>query len=199
VQAIPVFAGLSDGPYRTEHLESKLIGRVVGVAPSPLGLAPAAGWENEEAGNAAFDAAEYIGVLLAADYKPYVFPEQQTRLGLWRAYPERRLTESEQPAGVARAVRAFDVDGETAACEANGLLVSAIWKGENGAPVLQEGAARCAATALSIHRAGKSAGNNLACRNPRTCQRRTRVSRAAIPFAIRSYFCPKNSSGVFLV
>ena len=54
---VPVFTGLSDGPYRTEHLQSKLIGRVVGVAFSPLGglLAPAAGWENEAAANAAFD------------------------------------------------------------------------------------------------------------------------------------------------
>jgi hypothetical protein len=33
---IPVYAGLSDGPYRTEHLQTKLIGRVVGVALSPL-------------------------------------------------------------------------------------------------------------------------------------------------------------------
>jgi hypothetical protein len=73
---IPVFAGLSNGPYRTEHLESKLIGRVVGVASSPLGelLAPAAGWENEEAGNAAFDPAEYLDTLLAADFEPHVFP-----------------------------------------------------------------------------------------------------------------------------
>lgn len=57
-----MFAGLSDGPYQTEYLRSKLIGRVVGVASSPLGglLEPSAGWLNEAAGNAAFDPAEYI-------------------------------------------------------------------------------------------------------------------------------------------
>jgi hypothetical protein len=72
---IPVFAGMSDGPYITEHLQSKLIGRVVGVAFSPLHpfLAESAGYENEDAGNAAFDPAEYIDVLIATGHRPYLF------------------------------------------------------------------------------------------------------------------------------
>jgi len=70
-----VFAGMSDGPYTTEHLQSKLIGRVVGVAFSPLHpfLPESAGYENENAGNAAFDPAEYIDVLIATGHRPYVY------------------------------------------------------------------------------------------------------------------------------
>ena len=38
LQRIPVFVGLSDGPYRAAHLTKKfLLGRVVGYAMSPLG------------------------------------------------------------------------------------------------------------------------------------------------------------------
>jgi hypothetical protein len=43
---IPVFAGLSDGPYNSRHLKKKLLGRVVGYANAPLGglLEPCRGW-----------------------------------------------------------------------------------------------------------------------------------------------------------
>jgi hypothetical protein len=43
---IPVFAGLSDGPYKPRHLRKKLLGRVVGYAEAALGrlLQPCAGW-----------------------------------------------------------------------------------------------------------------------------------------------------------
>ena len=90
--SIPVFAGLSDGPYRTEHLQSKLIGRVVGVAFSPLGglLAPAAGYENEEAANAAFDPVEYIDVLLATGHKPAVCCDERGEPRLYYEEPPRR-------------------------------------------------------------------------------------------------------------
>jgi hypothetical protein len=72
--SIPVFAGLSDGPYETESLQSKLIGRIVGVALSPLDrlITETAGYENEEAGNAAFDPGEYLDALIAAGYGPSV-------------------------------------------------------------------------------------------------------------------------------
>jgi collagen triple helix repeat protein len=45
------------------------------------------------------------------------------------------------PPGVA-GLRAFDVSTETAACEINEVLVSALCKG-GGPPVLQGGTARC--------------------------------------------------------
>jgi hypothetical protein len=95
---IPIFAGLSDGPYRTERLQSKLIGRVVGVAFSALGdlMAPAAGWENEEAGNAAFDPAEYISALLSADFAPYVFRSGKNEWNYIEHFPGRRLTDAEE-------------------------------------------------------------------------------------------------------
>ncbi len=42
-QRIPVFAGLSDGPYETSYIQRKLLlGRVVGYAMSPLGRPAAA-------------------------------------------------------------------------------------------------------------------------------------------------------------
>jgi hypothetical protein len=68
---IPVFAGLSDGPYSTEHLRSKLVGRVVGYSVVPMGktIAPEADYCNEACGNAAFDPAEYVDVLIAAGYR----------------------------------------------------------------------------------------------------------------------------------
>jgi hypothetical protein len=48
------------------------------------------------------------------------------------------------PPGPANAnLRAFDVNGETAACEANEVLVSALCKDGGGPPVLQGGAVRC--------------------------------------------------------
>jgi hypothetical protein len=43
---IPVFAGMSDGPYNPGHLKKKLLGRVVGYAGAPLGglLEPSLGF-----------------------------------------------------------------------------------------------------------------------------------------------------------
>lgn len=68
----PIYAGMSDGPYRTENLQPKLIGRVVGVAFTALGgqLPSCAGWEDEETGNAAFDPAEYLDVLIRTGHEP---------------------------------------------------------------------------------------------------------------------------------
>jgi hypothetical protein len=54
---IPLFTGLTAGPYdAAEHyLQKQFIGRVVGYATNSFGeaIAPEAGWENREAGNAA--------------------------------------------------------------------------------------------------------------------------------------------------
>ena len=89
----PVYAGLSDGPYETEHLQEKLIGRVVGVAFTALGnqLAPVAGWEDEEAGNAAFDPVEYLDVLLATGHWPRICGGTH----YYEQMPQRALTKAE--------------------------------------------------------------------------------------------------------
>jgi hypothetical protein len=127
---IPVFAGLSDGPYRTEHLQSKLIGRVVGVASSALGklLAQAAGWENEEAGNAAFDPAEYLETLLAADYKPCAFPSTKHGWDYCELFPERRLTDAEEAAVMAMRYKfcaaSTALDRVIGECKRRGLVVA---------------------------------------------------------------------------
>jgi hypothetical protein len=34
---VPLFSGMSDGPYNTAHLKTKTVGRIVGFAQSPLG------------------------------------------------------------------------------------------------------------------------------------------------------------------
>ena len=44
-------------------------------------------------------------------------------------------------------LRSFDVNGDSFACEANEVLVSAICKGAGGPPVLQGASARCAGAA----------------------------------------------------
>jgi hypothetical protein len=46
IGGVPVFAGLSDGPYSARHLKKKLLGHVVGYALAALGglLEPCAGW-----------------------------------------------------------------------------------------------------------------------------------------------------------
>jgi hypothetical protein len=97
---IPIFSGLSDGPHWTKNLQSRLSGRVVGVASSPLGelLAPRAGWENEEAGNAAFDPAEYVDAFLAAGYRPYVLIGRDGRTHYFEHFPERRQSEAQEDA-----------------------------------------------------------------------------------------------------
>lgn len=91
----PVYAGLSDGPYRTEHLQSKLIGRVLGVAFTALGnqLPTCAGWEDEEAGNAAFDPAEYLDVLIRTGHEPRIQGDYY-----FEKMPGRALTKAEQAA-----------------------------------------------------------------------------------------------------
>lgn len=101
---VPVFAGLSDGPYRTEHLQSRLVGRVVGVAFTSLGnlIAPTAGWEHEAAGNAAFDPAEYVDVLIATGHKPRVMCAERGRpRGYYEEMPHRALTDAEDAAHMA--------------------------------------------------------------------------------------------------
>jgi hypothetical protein len=94
----PVYAGLSDGPYRTEHLQSKLIGRVVGVAFTALGnqLPSCAGWEDEEAGNAAFDPAEYLDVLIRTGHEPQIHGGYY-----FEKIPDRALTKAEDAAVMA--------------------------------------------------------------------------------------------------
>jgi hypothetical protein len=94
----PVYAGLSDGPYRTEHLQSKLIGRVLGVAFTALGnqLPTCAGWEDEEAGNAAFDPTEYLDVLIRTGHEPRIY-----RGHYFEKMPDRALTRAEDAAVMA--------------------------------------------------------------------------------------------------
>jgi hypothetical protein len=74
---IPVFDGLSDGPYETDHLQSKLIGRVVGVAFSALDALirdePPDESELRRA-DEAFDPVEYVDLLLSDGRAPFVVP-----------------------------------------------------------------------------------------------------------------------------
>lgn len=102
--SIPVYAGLSDGPYETEGLQPKLLGRIIGVAFASLGalMDPTAGYENEEAGNAAFDPAEYLDVLLAAGYGPAVCCDANGNVQSYsEMMPQRRETKAEQAAVLA--------------------------------------------------------------------------------------------------
>ncbi len=91
----PIYAGMSDGPYRTENLQPKLIGRVVGVAFTALGgqLPSCAGWEDEETGNAAFDPAEYLDVLIRTGHEPQLQGNYY-----YEKVPDRALTKAEQTA-----------------------------------------------------------------------------------------------------
>lgn len=100
---VPVFAGLSDGPYQTDHLQSRLIGRVVGVASLDLGglIAPAAGWLNEAAGNAAFDPAEYVDVLIRTGHRPNVLYDKGKPRWYFEEMPNRRETKAERSAMLA--------------------------------------------------------------------------------------------------
>jgi hypothetical protein len=90
VDGLKLFEGLSDGPYQPEDLRGELVGRVVGYAPSPLGnqLAAARGWIDEHAGNAAFDATEYIEVLLAAGYTVRAIVDRDGREFLLELVPD---------------------------------------------------------------------------------------------------------------
>lgn len=92
LDGIPLYAGLSDGPYDGANLRSRLIGRVVGYAKSPLGnqLEAAAGWLDEDKGNAAFNPAEYVDALLAAGYRPCVDVDPAGRETYYEMFPERQ-------------------------------------------------------------------------------------------------------------
>ena len=48
---IPLFAGLSEGPYTTKNMQSALVGRVIGYALKPLGklIAPKGGYDDRRA------------------------------------------------------------------------------------------------------------------------------------------------------
>ena len=91
--ASPFSPASADGPYRTEHLQPKLVGRIVGVALSPLDglLAEAAGYENEVAGNLAFDPVEYINVLILTGHKPHIY-----RRAYFEEMPHRALSDAEE-------------------------------------------------------------------------------------------------------
>jgi hypothetical protein len=99
INGIPIFAGLSDGPYDAakQYLQTQFIGRVVGYAANSFGhlIAPEAGWENEKEGNAAFDAAEYLDVLIAAGYKPYVQMDRAGRPRYCESFPRDPVSEKD--------------------------------------------------------------------------------------------------------
>jgi len=91
---VPLFAGLTDGPFRGEELQQRhLAGRVVGVALTSLGklIAPEAGWHDEAGGNAAFNPAEYLDVLIATGHRPYMCDGTYFEM-----MPERALSEAEE-------------------------------------------------------------------------------------------------------
>jgi hypothetical protein len=98
IDGIPLFAGLSDGPYDAAkpYLQTQFIGRVVGYAANSFGhvIAPEAGWENEEEGNAAFDPAEYLDVLIAAGYEPYVQYDRAGRSHYGESFPRDPVDEN---------------------------------------------------------------------------------------------------------
>jgi hypothetical protein len=130
VAGIPLFAGLSDGPYDAaeQYLQTQFIGRVVGYAANSFGhrLAPEAGWENEEEGNAAFDAAGYLDTLIAAGYEPAVFYDRAGRPRLIETFPEDRVTEAHNAAVTAVRTKycaaSLAVDRVIAECIRRGLL-----------------------------------------------------------------------------
>lgn len=94
VHGVPLFAGLTDGPYVAETLQQRHIaGRVVGFARTSLGkqIAPEAGFLDEAGGNAAFNPAEYIDVLIGTGHQVYVFDG-----AYFEMLPERALSEAEE-------------------------------------------------------------------------------------------------------
>ena len=94
---IPMFAGLSDGPYRAHHLQAKLIGRVVGFAATSLGnqLPAELGWENEATGNADFNPAEYLDVLIATGHRPYLMRGRDGHMMYGESFPDHGQTDEE--------------------------------------------------------------------------------------------------------
>ena len=90
---VPLFSGLSDGPYRAENLQRQIAGRVVGFARKSLGkvIAPSAGFRDEASGNAAFDPAEYLNVLIATGHEPYICGDAYIE-----KLPDRVLSDAER-------------------------------------------------------------------------------------------------------
>lgn len=97
---IPLFASLSDGPYDAakQYLQTQFIGRVVGYATNSFGkaIAPEAGWEDEEEGNAAFDPVEYLDVLIGSGYRPSVFRRPDGSFGYQEMFPEEALSDAQK-------------------------------------------------------------------------------------------------------
>jgi hypothetical protein len=125
---IRAFAGLSDGPYLAHHLQAKLVGRVVGVAATSLGnqIPEELGWQNEANGNADFDPAEYIDVLLASGHRCYLMRGRDGHTMYGESFPERALTDAEHARTMAvrwkyaRASKASQL--VKAECERRGLV-----------------------------------------------------------------------------
>jgi hypothetical protein len=123
-----MFTGLSDGPYRGHDLQAKMIGRVVGFAHTALGdlLEPVAGWENEAEGNAAFDPAEYLDVMIATGHRPYLMRGRGGHLIYGEVMPERARTDEEHERTLAirwkwcRASKALE--RVKAECERRGMV-----------------------------------------------------------------------------
>jgi hypothetical protein len=119
----PEFVGVSDGPYETDHLQEKLIGRIVGFASSSLGdlLAPELGFVNEKVGNDAFDPGEYIDTLLTAGYSPTVINGCLVEMN-----PAKGRTPEQEAAVLAvqykRAAASTAVDRVKAECIRRGLV-----------------------------------------------------------------------------
>jgi hypothetical protein len=126
---IPLFSGFSDGPYRGNVLRTRLVGRIVGAANTPLGkvLAPSAGYEDEAKGNEAFDEREYLDVLIASGHAPFL---QKTggRCSYFERMPEQPLTEAQHTA--VNAVRlkfceaSHALERVKAECERRGLFAN---------------------------------------------------------------------------
>ena len=93
VDGVPIFSGLSDGPYRAENLQWQIAGRVVGFAHKSFGkvIAPSAGFRDEASGNAAFDPAEYLDVLIATGHGPYIYGDAYIE-----KLPDRALSDAER-------------------------------------------------------------------------------------------------------
>ena len=93
---IPEFRGLSDGPYKLDHLQGRLLGRVVGFAATALGdpMPPELGFEDEAAGNAAFDPAEYLDTMIRLGHRPYLM-RHGDRLTYFEQMPGRALMDDD--------------------------------------------------------------------------------------------------------
>jgi hypothetical protein len=61
-------------------------------------LAPEAGYENEEAGNAAFDPDEYLDVLIATGHRSYLMEGRDGNLTYYEMFPEQPMTDAKHEA-----------------------------------------------------------------------------------------------------